>query len=589
MMNKPKILIVDDKPENLFALEKTLQKLDAQVMRTTSGNDALALTLDHDFCVAIVDVQMPEMDGYELVELMRGSDITASLPVIFVSAIFSDEYHHRKGYDAGAVDFLSKPFVPEILLSKVRVFMDLYEQRRQLQTTVEQLNHSNAILARRAMQLEISGKVGQQITSILEVETLLSQVVRVIEGGFGYSQVMVWLVDEMALGSVVQANTNGNIPSSMVDLTSAKPDAVIEQVLSTGKSYLSNDVLASAREPRPTSGLRLLGSELVLPLKAQNKILGALNIQSERRNAFANDDITILQIIADQVAVAIRNASLYSQVVRFNEQLEVTVQERTEELRVAYENLEKLDKTKSDFIAVAAHELRTPLTLIQGYANMLVSMVGTVSGAEDMVKGILKGEERLLEVVNSMLDVSRLDTNTIRAYKEPASIGIIVRTVQGDFANAWKDRRLALKTQGLEQLPLTNGDPDLLRKLFYHLIGNAIKYTPDGGTITISGCLLPPGELVDSETSALHITIADTGIGIDPAHHELIFEKFYQTGKVDLHSSSKTGFKGGGPGLGLAIARGIVNVHGGRIWVESPGYNEKTLPGSIFHVLLPVK
>jgi len=137
----PKILIVDDKPRNLFALEQVLKELEVEVIQAASGFEALRLTLKHDFCVAIVDVQMPEMDGYELVELMRSNASTASLPVIFVSAIYSDEYHHRKGYDAGAVDFLSKPFVAEILLSKVRVFLDLYHQRVKLEEKNEALEH----------------------------------------------------------------------------------------------------------------------------------------------------------------------------------------------------------------------------------------------------------------------------------------------------------------------------------------------------------------------------------------------------------------------------------------------------------------
>ena len=130
MSEQPKILIVDDKAENLFTLERVLRKLPVTIIQANSGAAALALALEHSFFVAIVDVQMPEMDGYELVELLRGNETTAILPVIFVSAIFSDEYHHRKGYDAGAVDFLSKPFVPEILLSKVRVFLDRYRQRQ---------------------------------------------------------------------------------------------------------------------------------------------------------------------------------------------------------------------------------------------------------------------------------------------------------------------------------------------------------------------------------------------------------------------------------------------------------------------------
>lgn len=135
----PKILTVDDKSQNLYALKKTLAKLDAEIYQVTTGFEALSLTLQHDFCLAIVDVQMPEMDGYELVELLRSNARTANLPVIFVSAIFSSEYHHRKGYDAGVVDFLNKPFVPEILLSKVNVFLDLYHQRVKLEEKNEAL------------------------------------------------------------------------------------------------------------------------------------------------------------------------------------------------------------------------------------------------------------------------------------------------------------------------------------------------------------------------------------------------------------------------------------------------------------------
>ncbi|MFZ6029719.1 MAG: ATP-binding protein [Chloroflexota bacterium] len=588
MNSRPKILIVDDKPQNLFALEVTLQKLDLEVLKASSGEEALGLTLDHDFCVAIVDVQMPEMDGYELVELMRSYPAMTALPVIFVSAIFSDEYHHRKGYDAGAVDFLSKPFVPEILLSKVKVFVELYQQRRQLQETVEQLNQSNAALARRAMQLEISSKVGQQVTAILDLESLLSQVVHVIEAGFGYSRVAIWLLNDSDQTCTIRA-CSGGCQADLDALALQKPDAIIEQVLRGGAHYLSNDVAPPSLNVHMSREMSLLASQVVLPLKAQSGIVGVLDIQSERRSAFAEGDIVALQIIADQVAIAIRNARLYSQVVRFNEQLEHTVQERTAELQRAYQILEKLDKTKSDFIEIAAHELRTPLTLIQGYAEMLADIVTPIDGAEKMVRGILKGESRLLEVINTMLDISRLDTETIEAYKKPASMASVLRQVESDFENAWAERQLVFSLQGLDGLPACDADPDLLRKLFRQLVGNAIKYTPDGGKITITGDLRPPGELADPAVAAVHVAIADTGIGIDPAQQELIFEKFYQTGPVMLHSTSKTNFKGGGPGLGLAVARGIVNVHGGKVWAESPGYDEEALPGSTFHVLLPVR
>jgi two-component system sensor histidine kinase/response regulator len=144
--DKPEVLIVDDRQENLYILDRMLKALNVEVVQALSGAEALNLTLEHDFCVAIVDIQMPEMDGYQLVALLRSNADTATLPVIFVSAIYSDEYHHKKGYEAGAVDFMSKPFVPEILLSKVKVFVDLYRQRRALEEEVQRRRQAEAAL-----------------------------------------------------------------------------------------------------------------------------------------------------------------------------------------------------------------------------------------------------------------------------------------------------------------------------------------------------------------------------------------------------------------------------------------------------------
>ncbi|MBP8000223.1 MAG: response regulator [Chloroflexi bacterium] len=408
---KPKVLIVDDRPENIFALQKLLTRLDVDIIAAAAGNDALGLTLEHEFSLAIVDVQMPEMDGYELVSLLRGNPNTASLPVIFVSAIYSDEYHHRKGYDAGAVDFLSKPFVPEILLSKVKVFLELYNQRRELQ-------------------------------------------------------------------------------------------------------------------------------------------------------------------------------GLYTQVVRFNGELEEKVHERTAELERAYKTLEQLDRSKSDFITVLAHELRTPLSLVKGYAEMLRDYThDTTTGLYDLqVSGIVNGAKRMNDIVNTMVDMIRIDTQVLEVLPERSSVAKMFSTLETEFREALKERRLLLVLQDLDALPDIQVDPDLLPKAFYHLLINAIKFTPDGGTITISGSLIE-----NEGVEAIELVIRDTGIGIDLAYQELIFTKFYQTGPVALHSSGKTKFKGGGPGLGLAIVKGIVAAHCGRIWVVSSGHDEALCPGSAFHLVLPLK
>jgi len=171
--NKANILIVDDKPENLYALEKLLLPLDVGVITATSGPQALQLVLKHSFCLAIVDVQMPEMDGYELVSLLHDYEETAALPVIFVSAIFADAYNYQKGHAVGAVDFLSKPFQPDILLGKVQVFLRLYEQQQQLQQLNDSLRISNA--DKDKFLAIISGDLKQAFNALLSA-TQLAQI-----------------------------------------------------------------------------------------------------------------------------------------------------------------------------------------------------------------------------------------------------------------------------------------------------------------------------------------------------------------------------------------------------------------------------
>jgi DNA-binding response OmpR family regulator len=332
MTDKPKILIVDDKSENLFALEKTLRKIDVDVFQASSGNEALGLVLEHEFAMAIVDVQMPQMDGYELVELIRGNAATASLPIVFVSAIYSDDYHHRKGYDSGAVDFMSKPFIPEILLSKVCVFIDLYEKRRELQNMVDELNRVNATLSqhtalletrtdelqrtnstlsRRTMLLETSTKVSQQITSILDLKALLSEVTGIIQMQFNYPWVSIWLVTDDKNSITLEARTKNTIDIGTSIQCAHK--GLVGQVCRSGEIALDNKAGQNSIFVS-TPGLSVVFSELAIPLKFSKDTLGVLDIQSERLQAFNPDDVAALQLLSTQIAVAVRNAKLYAQV-----------------------------------------------------------------------------------------------------------------------------------------------------------------------------------------------------------------------------------------------------------------------------------
>jgi signal transduction histidine kinase len=248
-----------------------------------------------------------------------------------------------------------------------------------------------------------------------------------------------------------------------------------------------------------------------------------------------------------------------------------------------------LDRTKSDFISVAAHELRTPLTVLRGYSKMLLNDASIKESSHrlELVKGIHTGAMRLQEIVTSMLDITKIDSRVLELYPEPLYLPSVIELAAQTFTEPLAERNQTLTIADMSDLPSIMADPDALQKVFYHLIVNAIKYTPDGGKITISGrCLNGEASL---PSPSIEIVVSDTGIGIDPDAHELIFTKFYQTGELALHSTGKTVFKGAGPGLGLTIARGIVEAHHGKIWVESQGHDEETFPGSHFHVVLPLR
>ena len=195
------------------------------------------------------------------------------------------------------------------------------------------------------------------------------------------------------------------------------------------------------------------------------------------------------------------------------------------------------------------------------------------------------------DVVNSMLDMVRLESGAVTLDFQALRLSLLLESLRSSIEQVLVERNLSLTLEpDLYHLPAVEADAESMEKLFEQLLLNAIKYTPDGGAIAVSGRCVPPGPAEDHpDGEQVEIVVSDNGIGIAPDLQELIFTKFYRAQRALLHSSGRTKFKGGGPGLGLAIARGIVGIHGGKIWVESPGCDEMACPGSCFHVLLPVR
>lgn len=262
----------------------------------------------------------------------------------------------------------------------------------------------------------------------------------------------------------------------------------------------------------------------------------------------------------------------------FEGRLEYANQERTK----LAAKLERVDKSKSNFTSVAGHELKTPLTLIEGYTAMVGELVPRDSDQVHLlIQGVHNGIKRLREIVDDMIDVSMIDNGLMNLNYQPVWLNRMFTLLRADFIKTLEERK---QTLDIHEFPgskeLIFADQERLYQVFKNLLSNAIKYTRDGGKIVIDGRTLP---------GFIEVTMKDNGIGINPENQELIFEKFGQLGSVALHSSGKTKFKGGGPGLGLPIARGIIEMHGGSLWVESPGYNESACPGSTFHVMIPIR
>lgn len=452
----------------------------------------------------------------------------------------------------------------------------------------EKVRQRTEELNRRALQAETLYQGGRALSGTLNLNELLDLILFQLGEIIPYDRTSLMLQDGEALKIVAQRGFPN--PDEAVNLrVGIKNGDVFEDIYHTQQPLAIDDVTQRA-DWQQVEGIPQARSWLGIPLIRSDKVIGMLSITREICRPFSPDEITRAATFAGQAALAIDNAQLYENLARFNQQLEIMVTQRTEQLSEAYKQLNRLDRTKSDFIGIASHELRTPLTVLRGYSQMLVADP-TIQANEmltQLANGIYSGAGRMHEVVNSMLDMVKIDSRALVLTPEPLSMGMVIKDVVARYSNALRERKLTLVVVNLSVLPPIEVDQEAIYKVFQQLVNNAIKYTPDGGKITISGFVIPQGSL-EFPDGGIEVLVKDTGIGIDPQYHELIFSKFYQTGEAALHSTGQTKFKGGGPGLGLTIARGVIEAHQGKLWVESPGCDEVNCPGSEFHIALPLR
>ncbi|HKL48271.1 MAG TPA: ATP-binding protein, partial [Desulfuromonadales bacterium] len=277
-----------------------------------------------------------------------------------------------------------------------------------------------------------------------------------------------------------------------------------------------------------------------------------------------------------------------------------------------HENLERsagellrLNRMKDSFLGLVSHELKTPLTIILGYSDLLLKREPHEKEENflPMLENINGAAERLNRIVQDMVDVSLIDGDNLRLNVHDLGINALVETAVRNMVSPMEERNQHLELNLNPDLPLVQGDPERLLQMISNLVKNAVKFTPDGGTVSIETRLvaslddLPsisrvPGGIIDElkqrNRPFIDLVVQDTGIGIPEEQHRHVFEKFFGLGKIEEHSSGQTEFKGKGPGLGLAIVKGIAELHGGEVWLENCQVEDDSVwPGTTFHVMLP--
>jgi len=423
---------------------------------------------------------------------------------------------------------------------------------------------------------EVVRHYGQSVSNILDIDRLAAVAFDVINKVFNIERGALLLVQFTGGGhyTVMPVRGMGNVPTQLVEVETY--GTLLNRFRQgTPLTQYDIDVLPTFRRIPDVerTWLSNLQMELYLPIRSQDEAIGMLALGPKRSGEpFHRGDINLLCTLADQTVVALKNAQMVQELRRLN-------------LDIGRLNtdLESMNRTKTDFISITSHELRTPLSQVNGYSQMLVEELQPDSPLQVFVDGLLKGADRLTEIVDVMLDVSRLDVGAAALQRAPVKVSQVIQQAAGEWASALEERGHTIAFDGIETLPTMEGDKNRLQQAFSQLINNSIKYTPDGGRIEVTG-----GVHAESNGLFMEVTVCDNGIGIDHDDQHKIFDKFYRTGDLMKHSTGKTKFKGAGPGLGLSLVKGIVDAHSGRIWVESPGHDEDTCPGSSFHVLLPL-
>jgi signal transduction histidine kinase len=432
------------------------------------------------------------------------------------------------------------------------------------------LEQNEAALQRKVVETQSLYEIGQEITAQVAFKPTLQLIVERAHDLLQAEVSMLALREEESDTFVMQAHI-GTVPDALTRLRIKEGEGLGGRVVERGTSitvgdYLEEYIDSPFLEIAQEADLR---SVIAVPLKAHDEVMGLLFVLSRKPRKFRDEDQQVLSALADQAAIAIENAKLFEQVRQHAKELEAKVSERTRELEAANLELAAASRHKSEFLANMSHELRTPLNAILGYTELILDKIyGDVSEKIQDVLGRLEQNGRhLLGLINDVLDLSKVEAGQLTLSLNDYSMKEVVQTVFTAVESLAAEKSLALEVKVSPDLPPGKGDEQRIVQVLMNLVGNAIKFCEEG-EVRVEA---------EASTETFLVSVSDTGPGLSDADQEKIFEEFHQ---VDSSSTRKKG----GTGLGLSIAKRIVEMHGGRIWVESTLGN-----GSTFRFTLPIR
>jgi PAS domain S-box-containing protein len=545
LRDQVEILIVDDRSENLLALEAILEPLGQRLVAAHSGEEALRKLLTHDFAVILLDVQMPGMNGFETAQIIKSRERTRYIPIIFLTAISKEEDYVFRGYQVGAVDYISKPFQPDVLRAKVAVFVDLYLKQKRLTEQESLLRESE----RKVMEVRHSGEMLQSEARFREiVSTAMDAIVIFDENDRitlfnGAAERMFNCAAARAIGRSIDEF----FPKS-------KSVEAVREICGRARSARAADTASdwdAVKHVASLTGRRDNGEEFPIEVSISC-------FEGKGGHQFT----MIVRDVSDRVR---QEEALREQAVA----LERTMGElkaANEELNRRQEDLERAMTARSRFYASMSHELRTPINAVLGYSTLLLeSIYGPLN--EKQAEGIQRTQraaKHLLELVNDVLDLSKIEAGKIDLRLQPVGFPAIVEEL---FVTV---RPLADKYGTKLSLEHENGsvsivsDPRRVRQILLNLLSNAIKF---GGSKPIRV------QVQRTEEDGVSVAVIDQGDGIPPEDQERIFQEFVQLGKTQLQE---------GTGLGLPISKRLAELLHGSLTIES-----HVGKGSIFRLTLP--